>query len=112
MSKGDFFPSFTEAELYELTMPGRLIGKEVLDGSARRIGIVRSVRIRLPDLKVELVVKGLEIEFPVDVSNISAVGTVIQLKNVIKEAEEIEIHDVVRLRKEVWEEIKSYLGSR
>jgi hypothetical protein len=36
-----------EAELYELSMPGRLIGKEVLDNRARRIGIVRSQRLML-----------------------------------------------------------------
>ena len=45
-----------EAELYELSMPGRLIGKEVLDNRARRIGIVRSIRIALHPTRSELIV--------------------------------------------------------
>ena len=99
-------PSMAEAEVYELQMPGNIIGKEVIDGSARRIGIVRSLRIMLPPGKVELQVKGLGVELPVDVSNITAVGNVIQLSNTVKEAEEISIADVQRLREETWKEVQ------
>jgi hypothetical protein len=70
---------------------------------------VRSIRVILPDLRVELVVKGLDVEFPVDVRNVSAVGNVVQLQNTIKDAEVVELHDVARLRKELWEEIRSYV---
>ena len=101
-----------EAELYELNMPGRLLGKEVLDNRARRIGIVRSIRIALHPTRSELIVKGAEVEFPVDFSKVDAVGTVIQLNSVGKDAEEIEVHDVIRLQKEVLDDIKSYLGPR
>ncbi|NHI89669.1 MAG: hypothetical protein EAX87_09105 [Candidatus Thorarchaeota archaeon] len=101
-----------EAELYELSMPGRLLGKEVLDNRARRIGIVRSIRIALNPTRSELIVKGAEVEFPVDFSKVDAVGTVVQLNSVVKDAEEIEVHDVIRLQKEVLDDIKSYLGSR
>jgi len=101
-----------EAELYELSMPGRLIGKEVLDNRARRIGIVRSIRIALHPTRSELIVKGAEVEFPVDFSKIDTVGTVVQLDSVVKDAEEIEVHDVIRLQKEVLDDIKSYLGTR
>ena len=59
-----------EAELYELSMPGRLLGKEVLDNRARRIGIVRSIRIALNPTRSELIVKGAEVEFPVDFSKV------------------------------------------
>ena len=100
-----------EAELYELSMPGRLIGKEVLDNRARRIGIVRSIRIALHPTRSELIVKGAEVEFPVDFSKIDTVGTVVQLDSVVKDAEEIEVHDVIRLQKEVLDDIKSYLGN-
>ncbi|TRO54933.1 hypothetical protein E2P64_08110 [Candidatus Bathyarchaeota archaeon] len=100
----------TEAEVYELQMPGNIIGKEVIDGSARRIGIVRSLRIMLPPGKVELQVKGLGVELPVDVSNIAAVGNVIQLSNTIKEAEEISIADVQRLRNETWSEVQGLIS--
>jgi sporulation protein YlmC with PRC-barrel domain len=101
-----------EAELYELSMPGRLLGKEVLDNRARRIGIVRSIRIALNPTRSELIVKGAEVEFPVDFSKVDAVGTVVQLNSVVKDAEEIEVHDVIRLQKEVLDDIKSYLGTR
>ncbi len=101
-----------EAELYELNMPGRLLGKEVLDNRAKRIGIVRSIRIALHPTRSELIVKGAEVEFPVDFSKVDAVGTVIQLNSVVKDAEEIEVHDVIRLQKEVLDDIKSYLGPR
>ncbi|MFX1473964.1 MAG: PRC-barrel domain-containing protein [Promethearchaeota archaeon] len=101
------YPSITNAEVYELQIPGNIVGKEVIDGSARRIGIVRSLRITLPPGKVELQVKGLGVELPIDVANISAVGNVIQLTKTVKEAEEISITDVQRLRSEIWKEIQS-----
>jgi hypothetical protein len=101
--------SVTEAELYEVMMPGRLVGRAVIDGAARIVGIVRSIRIALPGPRVELVVKGLDVEFPVDVKNVSAVGNVIQLQTVIKDAEVVELNDIARLRKELWEEIRSYV---
>ncbi len=103
-------PSIVEAEVYEVKMPGNIVGKEVIDGSARRIGIVRSLRITLPPGQVELQVKGLGVELPIDVSNIVAVGNVIQLKNTVKEAEEIGIGDVQRLREETWKEVQGLLG--
>jgi len=99
----------TEAELYELSMPGRLIGRAVIDGAARIVGIVRSIRVALPELRVELIVKGLDVEFPINVENVSAVGSVVQLQNTIKDAEVVELHDIARLRKELWEEVRSYV---
>jgi hypothetical protein len=101
--------SVTEAELYEVMMPGRLVGRAVIDGAARIVGIVRSIRIALPGPRVELIVKGLDVEFPVDVKTVSAVGNVIQLQTVIKDAEVVELNDIARLRKELWEEIRSYV---
>ena len=93
MANKDDMPTI-EAELYELSMPGRILGKEVLDSRARRIGIVRSIRIALHPTRSELIVKGAEVEFPVS------------------DAEEIEVHDVIRLQKEVLDDIRSYLGGR
>ncbi|UCE11603.1 MAG: hypothetical protein JSW61_06635 [Candidatus Thorarchaeota archaeon] len=101
-----------EAELYELSMPGRLLGKEVLDSRARRIGIVRSIRISLNPTRSELIVKGAEVEFPIDFEKIAGVGSVVQLNSEVRESEEIEIHDVVRLQKEVLDDIRAYLGGR
>jgi sporulation protein YlmC with PRC-barrel domain len=101
-----------EAELYELSMPGRILGKEVIDSRAKRIGIVRSIRIALHPTRSELIVKGAEVEFPIDFSKVETVGTVVQLNTVVKDSEELEIHDIVRLQKEVLDDIRSYLGGR
>ena len=102
----------SEAELYELSMPGRILGKEVLDNRSRRIGIVRSIRIALHPTRSELIVKGAEVEFPVDFSKVETVGTVVQLSSSIPDAEELEVHDIIRLQKEVLDDIRSYLGGR
>jgi hypothetical protein len=125
-----------EAELYELSMPGRLIGKIVVDRAAKIIGIVRSVRIslksgegetsdeplkgkkkekderaseKLEELgrRVELIVKGLDVELPIDIREVSAVGSVVQLRESIKDAAVVELSDIGRLRKELWEEVRS-----
>ncbi len=101
-----------ESELYELIIPGQLVGKVVVDSAARMVGIIRSIRVSLPPLRVELVIKGLEVEFPIDVSNVNAVGSVVQLKNVAKEAETVELRDVQRLRKELIEEIRAAICQR
>ena len=108
MANKDDMPTI-EAELYELSMPGRILGKEVLDSRARRIGIVRSIRIALHPTRSELIVKGAEVEFPVDFSKVDTVGTVVQLNSVVNDAEELEIHDIVRLRKEVLDDIQMML---
>ena len=104
----------TEIELYELIVPGKILGKEVVDAGARRIGIIRSVRLslsQLPQIKAEIVVKGLEVEFPVGIENIQAVGNIVQLKTIIKEALEIEVREVMSLRKKILEEIKAYIAN-
>ncbi len=105
---------FTEIELYELIVPGKILGKEVIDASAKRIGIVRSIRLSLqtlPQIKAEIVVKGLEVEFPVDIENIQAVGDIVQLKTIIKEARGVDVREVMSLRKKILEEIKAYIAN-
>ena len=109
MTMGNSLSNGLEAELYELSIPGRFVGKEVIDGSARRIGIVRSVKISVNPVKVEMVIKGLGVEFPVDIDNIQNVGNVIQLKNPVREAEDIEVKTVLMLRDELAEEVAAYL---
>ena len=99
----------TETELYELVMPGKLIGKAIVDGAARLVGIVRSVKISVPPIQVDIIAKGTEIEFPINTTDIVAVGGIVQLKNVIREAEEIAIDDIIRLREEIKSEIHAYL---
>lgn len=97
------------AELYELSIPGQLIGKEVIDSSARKIGVIRNVKITFPPTKVNVIIKGLDVEFQLSFDSIATIGGVIQLKETIKQAEELEIRDVARLREEIANEIASYL---
>lgn len=97
------------AELYELSIPGQIIGKEVIDASARKIGVVRNVKLTFPPTKVNVIIKGLDVEFQLPFDSISTVGGVVQLKETIKQAEELEIRDVARLREEIATEISSYL---
>ena len=99
----------TETELYELVMPGKLIGKAIVDGAARLVGIVRSVKLSVPPIRVDIIAKGMEIEFPINTTDIVAVGGIVQLKNVIREAEEVAIDDIIRLREEIKSEIHAYL---
>ena len=97
------------AELYELRIPGELIGKEVIDASARKIGIVRNVKLTFPPTKVSIILKGLDVEIQLPVDSIATIGGVVQLKETIKQAEELEIRDVARLREEIASEIAVYL---
>lgn len=97
------------AELYELSIPGQLIGKEVIDASARKIGVVRNVKLTFPPAKINVIIKGLDVEFQLPMDSISTVGGVVQLKDPIKQAEELEIRDVARLREEIANEISAYL---
>ncbi len=94
-----------QAELYELNVPGELILKEVMDGNAKRIRVVRCVRISFP-IRIELIVKGLDVEIPINFNDIVNIGTVIQLKSKIKVAEECDVSEVMRLRTEIQQEMK------
>ena len=98
------------AELYELSIPGQLIGKEVIDASAMKIGVVRNVKLTFPPAKINVIIKGLDVEFQIPMDSISTVGGVVQLKEAIKQAEELEIRDVARLREEIAKEISAYLS--
>jgi sporulation protein YlmC with PRC-barrel domain len=102
-------PTSIMAELYELRIPGELIGKEVIDASARKIGIVRNVKLTFPPPNINIIIKGLDIEIPLPVDSIATIGGVVQLKETIKQVEELEIRDVARLREEIANEIASYL---
>ena len=62
------------AELYELSIPGQLIGKEVIDSSARKIGVIRNVKITFPPTKVNIIIKGLDVEFQLSFDSISTIG--------------------------------------
>ncbi|MHA2298970.1 MAG: hypothetical protein ACXAEU_13260 [Candidatus Hodarchaeales archaeon] len=94
-----------EAEFYEMSLPGRILGKPVIDKAAKMVGIVRSVKIKLPPGEIYLVIKALNLEFLVPSTEVEAVGGVVQLNKILKELEMIDINDLVKLRNEVREEM-------
>ena len=99
-----------ETDLYELNLPGQFILKEVIDKESKRIGVVRNIRLKFPQ-KVDLIIRGLDIELPVDLKDVQKVGSIIQLKTKIKVAEECDVSEVVRLRKEIEQEMREiYTG--
>lgn len=98
-----------EAELYELPAPGKLIGLEVIDSYARKVGIVRSVKIQFFPQKISIIVKGLGVEFTISAEEIKAINSVVNLKIPAKQADEIQLQDVERLRDEIFSEIKSLI---
>ncbi len=97
--------SDVDLELYELVFPGQLIGKAIIDSEARMVGVIRNIRIQIPSSSVALIVKGLDTEFTVKAENVQAVGNVVQLNVKIQHSEPIEVNDVIRLRKEIQDEI-------
>ncbi len=103
--------SYIETELYEVSVPGKLIGKAVIDSNARMIGIARSLRIKIPGGTPEIMVKGLDVEFPISVESVIAVGGIIQLDTSHNNVEEIDINDILQLREEIREEIEAIFST-
>ncbi|MFX1513974.1 MAG: hypothetical protein ACFFCQ_15450 [Promethearchaeota archaeon] len=103
--------SSVETELYEVNVPGKFIGKAVIDSNARMIGIARSLRIRIPGGIPEIMVKGLDVEFPIKVESIIAVGGIIQMDTPLKNVEEVDINDILQLREEIREEIEAIFST-
>ncbi|MFX0098014.1 MAG: hypothetical protein ACFFCS_00420 [Candidatus Hodarchaeota archaeon] len=106
--------SSIEAEFYELLVPGKLIGKEIIDIDARRIGVCRSIKMRfVPNKKNELaheiflVIKGLGIEFDVSLENVEVIGNIIKLKIAARQADELQVSDVLRLQEDIAGEIRA-----
>ena len=94
-----------DLELFELIFPGKIIGKAVVDADAQMIGVIRNVRIQLPSSTISLIVKGLNTEFTIKSGDVQAIGNVVQLNVIIKHSEPIEIHDIIKLRSEIQEEL-------
>ncbi|MHA1269612.1 MAG: hypothetical protein ACTSPY_07460 [Candidatus Helarchaeota archaeon] len=95
-----------QVEFFEPIFPGKLVGKEVLDRESRRLGLVKSIRVEYLPWKISLIVKGLNLELPVDISEVSAIGTVVQLKTRITAMPELGVNEIIRLRNEIKGELK------
>ncbi|MHA1792934.1 MAG: hypothetical protein ACTSVI_09845 [Promethearchaeota archaeon] len=107
------FESF-EAEFYEMSVPGMLVGKEIIDSNARRIGLCHSLKIRFAKNKknelistIMLVIKGLDIEFDIPIDDIEVIGNVIKLKVPGNQADELQVKDVIRLQEDIAGEIRA-----
>ncbi|MHA1682538.1 MAG: hypothetical protein ACTSUE_16490 [Promethearchaeota archaeon] len=103
-----------ETEFYELSVPGSLVGKEIIDSDARRIGLCRSVKMRFTtgrkgELQHEilLVIKGLDIEFDISMEHVDIIGNVIKLKIPERQADELAVRDVIRIQEEIAGEIRA-----
>jgi sporulation protein YlmC with PRC-barrel domain len=103
-----------ETELYEMAVPGKFIGKEIIDADARRIGLCHSIKIKCGtdkknDIKTELflVIKGLDIEFDVPFNEIEKIGNVIKLKIAAQQADELQVKDAMRLQEDIAGEIRA-----
>ena len=100
--------SAVELELYEMGLPGQLVGKEVVDSLARKVGVVRNVKLRFFPLHLSIIIKGLGVEFSVNGNDIEAISkTIVKLSKPAKQANEIDIDDVFRLRDEIYTEMKT-----
>ena len=108
MPKKNKYPLY-QTEFFEATFPGNLVGKEILDKSARRLGVVKSIKIEYLPWKIFLIVKGINLELPVDISEVENIGSVIQLKTKITAMPEINISDVIKIKKEIKDEIEEIL---
>ena len=101
------------AELYEIeNIPGKILGLPVLDKSARIIGIVRNLKLSFLPFKIELIIKGLDVEMPIDGDHIEQIGTVVRLSTKIKTLETIEVEDVSKLRRQLKEEITAKIKTQ
>ncbi len=94
-----------ELTLFEPIIPGELLGKEVIDSEARRVGIIRGIKIKYPPLKAMLIIRGKELEVDVPIEYIEQVGkTVVKVKKRI-DLDEITAEDVIVLTNELRKEI-------
>lgn len=94
-----------DLELFEIILPGKVIGKAVIDSNARMVGVIRHINVNLPSGEIILIIKGLDSEFDLNISTIQAIGNVVQLNIPVKHAEPIDFKDIMRLRTEIREEI-------
>ena len=98
-----------QAEFFESSFPGKLVGKEVLDKDSRRLGVVKSIRVEYLPWQISLIIKGINIEIPVELSEVENIGTVIQLRTKITVAPEISVNEIIRLRDEIKEDLKDII---
>ncbi|NMC05914.1 MAG: hypothetical protein GYA24_11915 [Candidatus Lokiarchaeota archaeon] len=103
-----------ETELYEMAVPGKFIGKEIIDAEARRIGLCHSIKIKTGvDKKgvlradLYIVIKGLDVEFDVSFNDIDKIGNVIKLKVPARQADELQVKDAIRIQEDIAGEIRS-----
>jgi len=97
-------------EVVELKFPGELIGKEVIDSNARRIGVVKRILVVIPQMSIRMIVQGKgEQELPISEEDIAKVSGLIQLNKSYEKLEEIDVGEVSKLRVKIFREIQEKL---
>jgi len=101
------FESHITVDLYETRFPGKLAGKEVIDPDARRLGIVKCLRIRMSPspLRLFLVVRNKDIDIEVPFEYVEKIG-----KNIIKlrrkvDVEEVSVDEALKIIEDIKSEI-------
>ncbi|MBN2150390.1 MAG: hypothetical protein JW839_02980 [Candidatus Lokiarchaeota archaeon] len=103
-----------ETELYEMAVPGKFIGKEIIDAEARRIGLCHSIKLKagldkkgVLHSELFVVIKGLDIEFDVRFDDVEKIGNVIKLKIPTRQADELQVKDAIRIQEDIAAEIRA-----
>ncbi len=97
-------------EVVELKFPGELMGKEVIDSNARRIGVVKRILLVMPQMTVRMIVQGKgDQELPISSEDIAKVSGLIQLNKSYEKLEEIDVGEVSKLRVKIFREIQEKL---
>ncbi|MFW9997557.1 MAG: hypothetical protein ACFFD4_36290 [Candidatus Odinarchaeota archaeon] len=101
-------------ELYEMTFPGKLSGRPVINRNGVIIGVFNNVKLRIipPRFEICFVVKIIDKEVELEARDVVAVnGTVVVNVDSSHVFPDVTINDLIRLQTEVREEIDLQLSA-
>ncbi|MHA1615793.1 MAG: PRC-barrel domain-containing protein [Candidatus Njordarchaeales archaeon] len=92
-------------DLYEIKFPGKIVGKEVIDQEAKRLGIVKNIRLKTPPLRLFLVVRNKDIDVEIPFEHVDKIGkNIIKLRKVM-DVEELSVEEAIKILENVKTEI-------
>ncbi len=97
-------------ELHEKSFPGLVVGKAVVDKGAKYIGVVKAVKLRIPDFKTSIVVQGFDsqsqsIEIEIDSSKIEQISDLVMVNEKFKNIKQLNERDILKLRLGIQEKL-------
>ena len=98
-----------ELELFEIPYPGKIVGKAVVDASSRMIGVVKTLQLRIPKMKLNLIIRGYDSEEVIPIEAVLSVGSIIRLNVTVNDSKEVDIEDIIRFREEIDSEIRAFV---